>query len=183
MDFMTFEKIAKNNQSEEGVIARFYDRAVKTGRIDKQGFPIFENVCFCEIRLKDNNSEVFDQPASDEKKKRFPTEYARYLLGKKQEEEGTPLEQFAFLSLSEIESLKIRGIFTVEALSEIGEEKAQDLGISKEYALAQKFKERASSNNILVQWQEKEENYKAKIKKLEEQLKVLKKKLANLKGE
>ena len=56
MDFLTFEKIAKNTQPEEGIFARFYDRTVKTGRIDKHGFPVFENVCFCEIRLKDNNS-------------------------------------------------------------------------------------------------------------------------------
>ena len=35
---------------------------------------------------------------------------------------------FAFLTAAEIETLKFRGIFTVEALSKIGEEKAQDKG-------------------------------------------------------
>ena len=183
MDFLTFEKIAKNTQPEEGIFARFYDRTVKTGRIDKHGFPVFENVCFCEIRLKDNNSEVFDQPATEEKKKRFPAEYARYLLAKKQAEKGSPLEQFAFLTASEIESLKIRGIFTVEALAELDVQKAEDLGVARERALAVKFTEQAASNTALAGWQEKEEKYKSKIKKLEEQLKSLKKNRACREGE
>ena len=33
MDFAMFEKIANNSCSEEGVVARFYDRAVKTGEV------------------------------------------------------------------------------------------------------------------------------------------------------
>ena len=163
----------QNNQSEEGVIARFYDRAVKTGRIDKQGFPIFENVCFCEIRLKDNNSEVFDQPASDEKKKRFPTEYARYLLGKKQEEEGTPLEQFAFLSLSEIESLKIRGIFTVEALAGLDEETARLIGVLSENKAAKLFLQQAKGHKALIEAQKREERYLAEIDFLKSQIEKL----------
>ena len=55
-----FEKIANNSCSEEGVVARFYDRAVKTGEVGANGLPKFRLACFCEIRIKDNNSEVYD---------------------------------------------------------------------------------------------------------------------------
>ena len=71
MDFAMFEKFANNSGSEEGVAARFYDRAVKTGEVGENGLPKFKLVCFCEIRIKDNTSEIYDQPASEEKIRRI----------------------------------------------------------------------------------------------------------------
>lgn len=183
MDFATFERIAQNANPEEGVFARFYDRVVKTEEVNESGFPKFETQCFIEIRLKDNNSEVFDQPASPDKIKRFPAEYARYQLAKKQEEKGTPLEQFAFLTASEVESLKIRGIFTVEALSGLDEEKAGLLKLEKEQDLAKRFVQKAKDNGVLLEWQKKEETYREqidvlqnKVTQLEEDLKKVRKK-------
>lgn len=173
MDFATFEKIAKNVNPEEGVFARFYDRAVKTGKLSDNGLPKFKNVCFCEIRIKDNNSEVYDQPASEDKIRRFPVEYARYQMSKKQAETGTPIEQFAFLSIAEIETLKTRGIFTVEALAQIPVERALELGVEDEKALAGKFLEKAKDNMTLYNWQKKEEEYVKKIQLLEKQIEQL----------
>ena len=175
MDFTTFQNIVQNNNPQEGIVARFYDKAVKTGEVNEAGLPVFVNRCFVEIRIKDNNCEIFDQPASEEKIKRFPVEYARYQLGKKQIKEGTPLEQFAFLTAAEIESLKVRGIFTVETLAQLDESKAQQLEISQERQLAQKFIARAKDNKQLLDWQKKEETYRAEIKSLQEQLAELKK--------
>ena len=58
---------------------------------------------------------------------------------------------------TEIESLKIRGIFTVEALAQLDENKAQQLEISQEQQLAQKFIAQARDNKQLLNWQKKEE--------------------------
>lgn len=182
MDFATFEKIARNNNPEDGVFARFYDRVVKCGEIDEHGMPKFESVCFVEIRIKDNNSEVFDQPATDEKIQRFPAEYARYQLAKKQVEKGTPLEQFAFLTLSEIESLKVRGIFTVEALSSLSDSKAEQLELKKERDLAVYFMEQARDNQVLIKWQKKEEKYREQISILKNKTEALKMEVRALKA-
>ena len=98
-DFELFQSMidaSKGNQNKD-MTARFYDRSVKTERIDENGLPVFEDVCFVEIRVKDSY-DVYDQPATEEKKQRFATEYSRYLVGKKQVENGSPLEQFAFLT-------------------------------------------------------------------------------------
>lgn len=175
MDFMTFQNMLQNGNRQEGVSARFYDKAVKTGEVNKNGLPIFINRCFVEIRIKDNNCEVFDQPATKEKINRFPVEYARYQLGKKQVKEGTPLEQFAFLTASEIESLKVRGIFTVEELAQLDKAKAEQLELFKEHELAKKFIEQAKNNRKLLDWQSKEEKYQAEIKTLKEEIQRLKK--------
>jgi len=174
MDFATFERVARDNASEEGVFARFYDRTVKTDEVAENGLPVFKMVCFCEIRIKDNNCEVYDQPATPDKIRRFPAEYARYQLGKKQVEEGTPLEQFAFLSAAEVETLKIHGIFTVETLAELPEEKAVECGLEKEKALAAKFVEQAHNNGAIADWQKREEEYCQKIKMLEKEIENLK---------
>nr|DAS02626.1 MAG TPA: hypothetical protein [Caudoviricetes sp.] len=170
MDFATFEKIAAGTSSEEGVIARFYDRAVKTGVLSADGLPQFKMQCFCEIRIKDNNSEVYDQPATEDKIRRFPKEYACYQLAKKETEKGTPLRQFAFLDAAEIESLKLHGIFTVEALAGLSDDKVRDLGLAEEKALAVKFVEQARGNLTLAQWQKKENEYLQKIKMLESKI-------------
>ncbi len=174
MDFAMFNKIATDSCSEDGVAARFYDRVVKTGEIDANGLPKFRLTCFCEIRIKDNTSEVYDQPATAEKIRRFPAEYARYRMAKKQAPEGTPLEQFAFLDRAEVESLKIRGIFTVEALAELADDKACQLGVEKEKHLAESFLRQAKNNRLLQEWQQKEEEYRAKISYLEEENAALK---------
>lgn len=173
MDFNSFNNFAVHNHSEEGIAARFYDRTVKTAKLDNHGFPIFEEVCFCEIRLKDNLSEVFDQPATEDKKRRFSAEYAHYLQARKQVQIGTPLEQFAFLSKPEVEALKVRGIYSIEALSELDDAKAADLGVTKERDLAQKFKQQAEGNLNLSRWQKQEEDYKARIHRLEEDIQSL----------
>ncbi|MBE6452999.1 MAG: hypothetical protein E7012_05885 [Alphaproteobacteria bacterium] len=182
IDFSAFENLARSASSEEGINARFYDRSIKTDTIDEQGFPVFKNVCFCEIRIKDNNSEIFDQPATEEKKRRFPQEYSRYLLSKKQISSGTPLEQFAFLSLAEVDSLKCRGIFTVESLSSLDDFKAGNLGIKRERDLARKFISFSKSNKSIADMQLKEEKYQSKIRRLEEEVRNLRQELKS-KGE
>lgn len=173
MDFATFEKFANNVNSEDGVIARFYDRVVKTDKLTEDGLPKFKLVCFCEIRIKDNNSEIYDQPATKEKIRRFPREYELYKISKQQAEDGTPLEQFAFLDAAEIETLKMRGIFTVESLANLPKEKAEELSLVKEKDLAYKFVQQAKGNLGLAEWQKKEEQYLEKISLLESRLESL----------
>lgn len=173
-DFSMFQDLLNNSKGEEGVAARFYDRSVKTSKIDDNGMPVFENVTYVEIRMKDNNTDVYDQPADKEKIRRFPLEYQRYQLERKQIKDGTPLNQFAFLDAAQIDTLKVRGIFTVEALAELPEEKAVQLNVVREQELAAKFLANAKDNKVLLEWQEQEKAYQDEIKKLQEEIAALK---------
>ena len=83
-DYMLFQEIADNKNNDNNVAARFYDKAVKTTAVNDNGLPIFKNVTYVEVRLKDNNTEVFNQPASPDKIRRFPHEYALYKMAKEQ---------------------------------------------------------------------------------------------------
>lgn len=176
MDFAIYQKLIEQNAHtvSDGVMARFYDRAIKTSAVDDNGMPVFKTVCYCEIRLKDNTTEVFDQPATDEKIERFPVEYARYQLSKKQVSDGTPLEQFAFLTVSEVEACKYRGIFTVEALAALSDEHAHDLSLVRERELAQKFMALGKTMKQAVDWEAERTRYRHKIGELEAEVGRLK---------
>ncbi|MBQ9271114.1 MAG: hypothetical protein IJ218_02465 [Alphaproteobacteria bacterium] len=173
MDFALFRPVADNLNDERNVRARFYDKAVKTDKTTKNGLPIFKNVTYVEIRLKDNSTEVFNQPASAEKIKRFPREYELYQAAKKQTATGTPLEQFAFLSAAELETCRNRGVFTVENLADLSAEKIQSLGLQNEQRLAKLFLQKARENNVIAAFAHKEEEYKATIEKLMGKVKLL----------
>lgn len=176
-DFSMFQDLLNNSKGEEGVTARFYDRSVKTSKINDNGMPVFENVTFVEIRMRNNYTDVYDQPVDPDKIRRFPAEYQRYQLERKQVENGTPLNQFAFLDAAQIDSLKVRGIFTVEALADLTAEQAVQLNITQEHELAVKFLANAKDNKVLLEWQEQEKAYQDEIKKLQEEIAALKKQL------
>lgn len=173
MDYALFQQVIGQSESEKNVAARFYDKAVKTNEVAKNGLPIFKNVTYIEIRLKDNSTEVFNQPATDEKIRRFPKEYALYQLSKKQVENGTPLEQFAFLTAAEIATCKSRGVFTVEALAGLDIDKVQSLGLQDEHVLAEMFLEKSNNNKMLDDFAKKKVEYERALEALREQLAVV----------
>ena len=178
-DFELFQSLidaSKSNQNKD-MVARFYDRSLKTSEVDENGLPIFKDVCFIEIRVKDSH-DVFDQPASEDKKKRFPIEYNRYLLAKKQIKDGSPLEQFAFLTAAEIDRLKYRGIFTVEALAALGKEKAADLNLKNEHELAVRFLQNAQNNLALNKSLKIEADLKRQLKEKDNRIAALQNELA-----
>lgn len=173
MDYALFQQVIGQSESEKNVAARFYDKAVKTNEVAKNGLPVFKNVTYIEIRLKDNSTEVFNQQATDEKIRRFPKEYALYQLSKKQVENGTPLEQFAFLTAAEIATCKSRGVFTVEALAGLDIDKVQSLGLQDEHVLAEMFLEKSNNNKMLDDFAKKEVEYERALEALREQLAVV----------
>lgn len=173
MDYALFQQVIGQSESEKNVAARFYDKAVKTNEVAKNGLPVFKNVTYIEIRLKDNSTEVFNQPATNEKIRRFPKEYALYQLSKKQVENGTPLEQFAFLTAAEIATCKSRGVFTVEALAGLDIDKVQSLGLQDEHVLAEMFLEKSNNNKMLDDFAKKEVEYERALEALREQLAVV----------
>ncbi len=172
-DFGLFRQIADNVKDERNVAARFYDKAVKTDKLTEHGMPIFKNVTYVEIRLKDNNTEVYNQPASKDKMRRFPQEYALYLQAKEKAQDGTPLELFAFLTAAEIATCKNRGIFTVENLARLDREKVKYLGLENEYEKARVFSAYAKHNRKVADFAERERKYGEQIAALKEKIAAL----------
>lgn len=170
VDFNMFRQAADNTADERNVAARFYDKAVKTEELTPNGLPIFKNVTYVEIHLKDNSTEVFNQPASEEKIKRFPREYAIYKMAKEKVKDGTPLNQFAFLTAAEVATCYNRGVMTVEELAALPKEKTIDLGLVNEAEAAKRFIARAAGNQDITEPSEKEKEYLQQIEQLKAQI-------------
>ena len=180
IDFTLFRQVIDNLNDERNVSARFYDKAVKTAEVTANGLPIFKNVTYVEIRLKDNSTEVFNQPATKEKISRFAKEYALYKLAKEQIKKGTPLDQFAFLTAAELETCKNRGIFTVEALAELSDDKVQTLGLQNEHKLAEIFINNSKNNKNIAEIAKLKSKYETEIEKLSEENNILKQQIKDL---
>ncbi len=173
IEFLNFQNMAANQNENKGVFARFYDKAVKTGNLQKNGLPEFEQKLYIEIKVRDQR-DVFDQPATIEHIKRFSAEYNRYLSEKEKMKKGTALELFSFLSKGQLESCKFRGIYSVEELSTLSDEKAQNLGLSEERDLSKIFLKASKNNKVLAEFKKKEKEYLEEIKKLKEENERLK---------
>lgn len=142
IDFATFQTVLNQQRSNTNndIAVHFYDKSIKTPKINpKSGLPVFKNVCFVQIRIKNNNTDIYDQPATDAKKQQYAIEYNHYLNEKKQQSNGTPLNQFSFLTACQIDTLKAGGIFTVETLANLTDTQAQDLDIVAEKNAAKTF--------------------------------------------
>lgn len=46
MDYALFQQVIGQSESEKNVAARFYDKAVKTNEVAKNGLPVFKNVTY-----------------------------------------------------------------------------------------------------------------------------------------
>ncbi len=122
------------------LFAKFYDRLIKTNETNPTtGLPIFKEVCFVEVRIKNNMTDIFDQPATEEKIRQFPQEYQLYLASKEKLKEGTDLKMFAHFSPKEVATLNAHGIFSVEEFIALSPQKATDLGLKEEQEQAKTF--------------------------------------------
>jgi hypothetical protein len=81
---------------------------------------------------------------------------------------------FAFLSLPQIEACASRGIFTVEDLAGLDEDKAHSINLEMEVALAKKFLDVSKNNQVIADYEKEVKKLKARISKLEEENKALK---------
>lgn len=171
-DFAMFQDMLNNQRQEKDVFATFYDKQVKTDTIGENGLPVFKTVTYVKIEIKDNR-DVFNQPATKEYMMRFPVEYNRYLISKKERENGTPLSQFAFLSAAQLDECEHYGVFTVEKLADLTDEQAGHIGLTDERDAAKRFLDFAKNNAAIAEFNKKEKEYKAEIKELKQQIKEL----------
>lgn len=180
-DFQLFQQVLSNTNTQKGVFARFYDRYVKTGRVQENGLPEFKCVTYLEIRIKDQYDMV-DRPAQREDFERFAAQYASYMMKKERTKDGTPLNQFAFLSPAQIECCEIRGILTVEDLVALSDENALSLGLKEEKETASHFLKSSDKNKMISDFEKKIAALKSKNERLKEENAALKKSLAEKMG-
>ena len=172
-DFQLFQQVLNDSHAQKGVFARFYDRYVKTDEIGENGLPVFKCVTYLEIKIRDQH-DVVDRPANQEDFVRFSREYASYQVKKEKIKSGTPLNQFAFLSVPQIECCEFRGILTVEELAGLKDEQASALGLKEEKELAVCFLKASDKNKMIAEFEKKIADLTSENERLKEENAALK---------
>ena len=174
MEELGFEVFSSmlNQRSENNVFAKFHNKWVKTGNIKENGLPEFVEKLYIQIKIK-GNTDVSDRPAEETDLMRFPREYAYFKNKAEKLKQGTPLNQFAFLTAPEIEECDNKGILTVEDLAGLTDEQAKSINMVQAKELAIKFLQMAKDNKVIADFEEEIKRLKAENQKLKEDLEAL----------
>lgn len=121
------------NQVERGddnTIPRFYMRAVQDHlQTEQQGRPIFAETPYVEIIVPGDKNNRPDVKVTDEHRKRWPSQWAKFQATKQESIEGTPIENFNILNRAQVAEFKALGILTVEALAGLSDGYLEKLGL------------------------------------------------------
>jgi len=90
--------------------------------------PVFKSVLF--VRIQHPGERDFNErPAKREDVERWPAAYQRYLEGRKQGPDGTPLAVLFPHHVDIIEMLAFHHVYTVEQLAELNDTQKQNIGM------------------------------------------------------
>lgn len=103
------------------------------------GRPIYEDREYVSIMVKGQDKQIFWREVTNEDRNRFPNAYQSFQKGVSAPAIGTPIEMLG-LGPSTVESLKQKGVRTVEDLAELGDAALQSVGLG-----AREMKDRAKA--------------------------------------
>lgn len=140
----------------------------------KEGRPIFTTREYVTIIIPGDKNTVVRRPVWDMDKRRFPRQYAAFKNGQEQQVTGTPLEQVAWITRSQIEELKFFNVRTLEQLAGIPDFQAQKfMGIQTLKQKAADHIKLAKEQAPLMEMESKLRERDQKIAQQDEQLQQL----------
>ena len=108
------------------LFVQFRMQAVKQGAAsDEAGRPIFKDTPYVRIHVPGDKTSIIDTAVEEEHKHRFTAQWEKFQKGMSQAPDGTPVEQWPQLTLSQAMEFKALGIFTVEQVSTMSDAAAQ----------------------------------------------------------
>ena len=121
----------------EGCLAMFYDRpVVDEEATGVEGRVVHKAVTYCRILVAGQPRSIADARVKDEyhnpamdPRKRFPVAWQAYKEKRAGLAEGTPIEQFPLLSITQVADLKAAGVMAVEQLANMSDEGLPKLGM------------------------------------------------------
>lgn len=107
---------------KDTIIPRFYLKPVKDNfRSEQEGREIWNDVEYVEQIIPGDKHCVVDERVKDAHRERWPRQYDAFKKSQEVPVEGTPLEEWAGMSASQVLELKSCHIRTVEQLAELSD--------------------------------------------------------------
>ena len=129
----------------------FYTKEVLNRvKSDEAGEDVKEQREYVRVQVP-GSTNIFDNLATDQHRKRYPAEYAAFKRGGEQTPDGTPIYDLPGLLPAQAGELDQKGVQTIEQIAAMPEHQAAKLGRGYEdvQRRARKFVEQINSNDAL----------------------------------
>lgn len=146
-----FENDSGRYRGDEYLLVKFFTHPrLHPTRSEEEERPIYVDTPYVQIMAPGNKDSIVMRPATDMDKVRFAEHWRKYQAREDQEAlEGTPLEEVAFISRSQVEELKFLNVRSVEQLANINDSNAQHImGVAVLKEKANKFLEQAGGHAL-----------------------------------
>lgn len=161
---------------------QFYSKPIKNEfKSTIEGRLVCDDVEFIKIWTPGNQLNIIDRPTTDGDKQRFFEQWRRYEAGKQggEQQNGTPIKEWALLTPAQAEELRYLKFFTVEQIAGCSDDNALKLtalvGMSG-YALRDRAKNwlaAAKGEAVATQMVEQNKQLKDQMAAMQEQLAAL----------
>ncbi len=183
---MTEQAMREHNRyrGDENLYVKFFTHPLENREKSLEaGRPIFIDAEFINIMVPGDKSNVIIRQVREKDKERFPRQYAAYRNQEEELIEGTPLEQWGFLTAARCEEMKFFNIRTVEQLANLSDANAQKfMGVQRLKKSAQEYLEAKKTDAPVLQLQEELAKRDVNIIDLNDVVVSLQKRLKKLEG-
>ena len=144
------------HRGDENLYVQFFMHPMQNkAKTLEEGRPIFVDAEYVRIMVPGDKGNVVMREVRVDDKNRFPKQYQAFKNDEAEIVEGTPLQQWGFLTAAQVEELKYFGIRTVEALSNVTDTNAQKfMGINLLRQKAREYIEATKSDAPIAQLQD-----------------------------
>ena len=142
---------------DKDLVVNFYYKSVRDVEKSRdKSMPIFNDVIYIKIMRPGEQLNVIDRPAEAQDSYRFARHWAQFQDKKAQVPEGTPIDLLFPNNPAIADSLRARGVFTIQQCSNLTAHAVDSLGTGgQEYVnRAKKYIEQAASGESYVKIQD-----------------------------
>lgn len=115
-----------------------------------QNRPVYRDTPYVEIMMPGEKNNIVVEPVWERHVQRFPTHWAQFQAGVKDQMVGTPLKVAPFISEAVAEELAFFKIRTIEQLADLADSAMTFMGARELKAAAQRYLQKVSSNEVLL---------------------------------
>lgn len=161
-----------DDRSGDNAIPRFFLKAVRNAFQSKaEGREVWEDQEYVEIIVPGETKNIAVRKVKDADRDRWPRQYMAFKESRETPAEGTPLEEWAAVSASQVMELKSHHIRTVEHLAGLSDAQLAKCVPMGGHALrdrAQRFIQQVDAEKPVAELTQQVEALKAEIARLKE---------------
>jgi hypothetical protein len=172
----------KKRMYDGAYVEFFLDLVEDIRESEKVGRPIYKEVESVKVKFPGMDETVVR--VEQQHKDQYPEKYKAFKDGLTQPEEGTPLESWAMMPRPIVMEIKHFGVRTIEQLAASSDDARRKLGPLGNWIKKAKDHIKAASGgpNMVVALQQLNEQLEAKVRKYEDQIELLIRRVESLEG-